>query len=278
MNRPYIIRPNASVGHPRRPRLGQHFLRDPRLRRRVMEALSLRADDLVIEIGAGRGEMTRLLAERARRVVAVELDVRLAETLRLYVQDDPRIEVIHRDILTTDLADLCRSRDAEKCFVFGNLPYYITSPILHRLYSFWKSIRSMALIVQEEVAERLTAVPGTRAYGYLSVATQLHSQSRIVLRIPAGAFSPPPKVTSALVSFEIGPRWSPREIKSEAAFLDFVQRCFAQKRKNLLNNLARSYSRREVEALLGRLEWPPQTRAEELSIELFIDLFRHLRH
>src|SRR3974390_1427904 len=135
----------------------------------------LRPEDLVVEIGPGRGAITELLAERARHVVAVELDTVLAEQLRKKLGTGLPIEVLQADILTLDLADLCRRHGTERCFVFGNLPYYITSPIIHRLFLFHDRIRAMALLVQHEVAERLVAGPGARAYGYLTVLTQFFS-------------------------------------------------------------------------------------------------------
>jgi 16S rRNA (adenine1518-N6/adenine1519-N6)-dimethyltransferase len=280
------LRYNLAVAQTRRPKLGQHFLASAAYRRRIAEALELRPDDLVIEIGAGRGAMTELLAERARHVVAIELDAALAASLREKLKAKPQIEVFEADILTTDLAALCRAHQAEKCFVFGNLPYYITSPILHRLFAFWSSIRAMALLVQREVAERLTAVPGTRAYGYLSVLTQLHSQPRIVLNVPPGAFVPAPRVQSALVSFPMRstlPEWLQAPALStvsttelETKFLDFVKRCFAQKRKKLVNNLAGTYTRERAERALAALSLPLTIRAEQLALNQFAGLFERL--
>jgi 16S rRNA (adenine1518-N6/adenine1519-N6)-dimethyltransferase len=271
----------------RRPKLGQHFLGSAAYRRRIAEALDLRPDDLVMEIGAGRGAMTELLAARAGHVIAIELDSALASKLEEQLRTDSRIEVLQTDILSADLAALCRERQAEKCFIFGNLPYYITSPILHHLFAFWTCIRAMVLLVQREVAERLTATPGTRAYGYLSVLTQLYSQPRMVLGVPPGAFVPPPKVHSALVSFQMRsrlPEWlggaatpAKSSTQPETQFLDFVKRCFAQKRKRLLNNLGGIHSRARVEKELAGLELPPNIRAEQLTLEQFASLFHRLR-
>jgi 16S rRNA (adenine1518-N6/adenine1519-N6)-dimethyltransferase len=267
----------------RRPKLGQHFLADSRYRRRIFESLDLHEQDLVIEIGAGRGAMTELLAERARRVIAIEIDPVLAGKLKEKVQNQPRIEVLQADILSCDIAEICQRNRSEQCFVFGNLPYYITSPILHRLFTFWTRVRAMALLVQREVALRLTASPGGRAYGYLSVLTQLYSQPRVVLNVPPGAFSPPPKVQSALVEFQIRPRFPEWFEEGEAPgagkekkFLEFVQRCFAQKRKNLLNNLGGIYPRGRTERELARLSLPRGVRAEQLTLDQFAELYRGL--
>jgi 16S rRNA (adenine1518-N6/adenine1519-N6)-dimethyltransferase len=279
------LRYNRAVPQTRRPKLGQHFLASRAYRRRIAEALDLRPDELVIEIGAGRGAMTELLAERAGRVVAVELDAASAAYLAEKLKAKSQIKVLQADILTIDLAALCREHQAERCFVFGNLPYYITSPILHHLFGSRTCIRAMGLLVQREVAERLTAVPGTRAYGYLTVFTQLYSQPRIVMSVPPGAFVPLPKVHSALVSFQMRlsfPEWlqageGSALPKVEADFLDFVKCCFAQKRKKLMNNLAGTHSRARLDQALNALSLPSTVRAEQLTLEQFASLFHELR-
>ncbi len=267
----------------RRPKLGQHFLSDAGYRRRVVDALDLRPDDLVLEIGAGRGAMTHLLAERVRKVVALELDPRLAGALKETPELSPKVEVLEGDILLTDLAALCRQNGTGSCFVFGNLPYYITSPIIHHLLDFAASIRAMGLLVQREVAERLTAAPGSRTYGYLSVLAQLHTEAHIVLAVPPGAFSPHPKVQSALVAFKMKSRFPHRlafadepslhGFKGRERFLEFVKCCFAQKRKNLVNNLARDYSRKKIEGALLHSGLPTTARAEQLTLEQLAQLF-----
>jgi len=270
------LRYNRGVSRTRRPKLGQHFLTSETYRRRIVELLPLRPDDLVLEIGPGRGAMTELLARRARRVVAVELDAALASQLAEKLQAQERIEIVPGDILATNLAALCRRYEVEKCFVFGNLPYAITSPILHHVLGQADSIRAMALLVQREVADRLTAQPGSRDYGYLTVLAQLHAEPRIVLNVPPGAFSPPPKVQSALVDFTLRPRFPAWPAQERAPFLAFVKACFGQKRKTLLNNLAPQYGRARVLAALANLRVRPSTRAEELHIRQFAELCRSL--
>ena len=266
----------------RRPKLGQHCLADPRYRRRIAEAISVGADDLVIEIGPGRGAMTGLLAERARRVVAVELDAALAVELKSRMEGDPRIEVLQGDILSTDLEEICRRYTTDKCYVFGNLPYYITSPILHHLFNSRTVIRAMGLVVQREVAERITGAPGTRDYGYLSVLTALSSRPQALLQIPRGAFAPPPKVRSTLVEFLVTSRFPEWDCHTRERFLEFVKACFAQKRKSLLNNLGGIYPRGRVEQALAEAAekrprpLPSRLRAEQLTLEEFIALFNRL--
>jgi 16S rRNA (adenine1518-N6/adenine1519-N6)-dimethyltransferase len=268
---------NLSVSPSRRPKLGQHFLSSEGHRRRIVAALDLRPEDLVIEIGAGHGAMTELLAERAGRVVAVELDAGLAHQLQQKLESQPCVEIIQGDILATDLAAICRERHTANCFVFGNLPYYITSPIIHHLMNSAGVIRGMALLVQREVAERLTAQPGSRDYGYLSVLVHVHSEPRIAMGVPPGAFSPPPKVHSALVEFAMQPKFPAWTAQDRASFLELVQRCFAQKRKNLLNNLAQTCGKERVRAALEGMHLPATARAEELSVNQFVDFQKLLQ-
>ncbi len=265
--------------HVRRPKLGQHFLVDASYRQRIAAMVDPRPEDLVVEIGPGRGAMTEVLADRARQVVAVELDRMLAEQLQKELATGSHTEVLQADILSVDLAELCRRHGTERCFVFGNLPYYITSPIIHRLFLFHDHIRAMSLLVQHEVAERLVAGAGTREYGYLTVLTQLFSYPRILLGVPPGAFAPPPKVQSTLVEFQIRETADLGSLLPHAeveGFLQFVKRCFAQKRKNLPNSLAGFYSRTRVELELNRLSLAPSVRAEQLALEELLRLYRRL--
>ena len=270
------LRYNRGVARTRRPKLGQHFLTSENYRQRIVESLSLRADDLVLEIGPGRGAMTELLAARARRVVAVELDAELAQQLAENLKDNTKIEIVRGDVLTADLSALSRRNRFERCVVFGNLPYYITSPILHHLLEQAGAIRAMALLVQREVAERLTAQPGSRDYGYLTVLAQLHAEPRIVLKVPPGAFSPPPKVQSALVGFTMRPKFPAWSAHEREHFLDFVKVCFAQKRKNLFNNLRTTYSHDAIEAAFDAFGISPRKRAEELHLGFLASLFERL--
>lgn len=259
-----------------RPQLGQHFLRDESFCHRIAQAVPVRPDDLLVEIGPGHGGVTRLLAPRVERLVAIELDPALARNLREEFRDVHRVEIIQGDVLKTDLAEICRRYNAEQCVVFGNLPYYITSPILRALFQARACVRHITVLVQREVAERITAAPGSRDYGYLSVLAQFHSQPRIAFEIPPGAFSPPPKVYSSLVDFPLRPLIPGRDEEACAAFLAFVRRCFAQKRKNLLNNLAATHPRHEIERVLQGVNLDLRARAEQISLEQFVALFERL--
>jgi len=261
----------------RRPKLGQHFLTDTRYCSRIIDALGLRSDELVLEIGPGHGAMTELLAARAQRVVAVEVDPGLADELRQKYEQESKVEIVHADVLSTDLGAICRRRDVKQCYVFGNLPYYITSPIIHHVLAFTGHVRAMGLLVQREVANRLVANPGTRDYGYLTVFTRLYSSPRVVLQIPPGAFTPPPKVQSALVCFEMRAPDGSAGLENKEEFLDFLKQSFAYKRKKLINCLSPLYPRQRIEEELKRLALPSGVRAEQLSLEQFIALFSRLR-
>jgi 16S rRNA (adenine1518-N6/adenine1519-N6)-dimethyltransferase len=258
-----------------RPKLGQHFLHDRRFAHRIVTALAVEQDDLVCEIGAGQGAMTELLAARARQVAALEIDPDLVQALRQKYAGKPHIEVLEADILSTDFTGLCCRYQRNSCYVFGNLPYYITSPILHHLLDQAFRIHGMGLVVQREVAERLTALPGSRSYGYLTVLAREAANPRLEFVIPPGAFSPPPKVDSALVTFRMKSHRLPAG--DRRALLEFAKLCFAHKRKNLLNNLGLVYTRGRVEAELAALELPPTIRAEQLPIEQFAELHARLR-
>ncbi len=220
--------------------------------------------------------MTGLLAERFQKVVAIEIDSALARKLQEAYAEVPRVAILQADVLTVDFAEMCRQQGVAECSVIGNLPYYITSPILHRLFAYRDCIRAMGLLVQREVAERVTAEPGTRDYGYLTVLAQLYSQPRVVLAVPPGAFSPPPKVHSALVTFQMRPRFPKWTGAQCEEFLEFVKRCFAQKRKTLLNNLALAFSRPQVAQALAGVGKAQNLRAEQLSVEELAAVFEHL--
>ena len=253
-------------------RLGQHFLADSSWRARIVAELPRASEDVWVEIGAGHGEMTWELARKARRVVAVELDPRLIEPLRKFTAHLANVEVVAENILQLDLSRLAGHRFK----IYGNLPYYITSPILHRLFESAAQLDFIAVVVQLEVAARLVAKPGGRDYGYLSVLTQFYMQPELVLRIPPGAFRPSPKVTSALVVMRPPGASAGLHIADDSRFLRFVHACFAQKRKTLANNL-RSLLPSSLQArqLIESVGLAHNARAEQLSIARFADLFHN---
>jgi 16S rRNA (adenine1518-N6/adenine1519-N6)-dimethyltransferase len=241
-------------------RLGQHFLiRDATLDRLAGAACPER-EPLVVEIGPGRGALTRSLLQRAGRVVAIEIDPALAAALRRRYEGESRLTVVQADVLETDLEQW------GPAVIAGNLPYYITSPILEKVLRLGGTLRRAVLLVQKEVADRLTAAPGSRDYGYLTVLTNFFAFPEMLFRVPPGAFSPPPKVDSAAV--RLIPRPGGWGVDDRDAFLQFASRCFRQKRKTLRNNLAAFYGP-QVD------RWPEaRMRAEQLSMEQFVALYR----
>jgi 16S rRNA (adenine1518-N6/adenine1519-N6)-dimethyltransferase len=260
-----------------RQRLGQHFLAGEGWQKRILATLPRAPGDVWIEIGPGHGEMTRFLVAENRHVIAIEADAQLATNLQDRVRANPTewpgVEVVAGDILETDVGKLA-SGDFR---VYGNLPYYITSPILHHLFGWADRIDSIHVVMQLEVAARIASPPGHREYGYLSTICQFYAQPEIVFRIPPGAFRPPPKVTSALVRMTLPGQRASLGVSDEKRFLEFVQLCFGQKRKTLRNNLRAIVSDQRIHETLAASGIRPDARAEQLSLTQFAVLFLHLR-
>jgi 16S rRNA (adenine1518-N6/adenine1519-N6)-dimethyltransferase len=284
-----------------RQRLGQHFLSDAGWRERIARAIGvsphpglLRASPAIstdplsaptnpthgqnqsycwIEVGAGHGEMTEHLLATGAAVYAVELDGSLAARLEKLARKFPNLAVVHSDVLETDLASIAGER---RIRLYGNLPYYITSPILHHFFTFADLLDEIHIVIQEEVALRLTAKPETKQYGYLSVVTQLYTRPEFVLQIPRGAFGPPPEVGSALVTLRLPGVRAKLSLRDEVAFLDFVKLSFAQKRKTLVNNLRSLASPDVVRETLAAQNLRVDARAEQLSVAQFAALHASL--
>jgi 16S rRNA (adenine1518-N6/adenine1519-N6)-dimethyltransferase len=262
-------------------RLGQHFLIGAGWRERVIGAIAARPGATWLEIGAGHGELTTLLARRAKQVIALELDPSLARRLEEVTAPLGNVRVVSGDVLQLNLAALATaaiggSGSDGRLHVYGNLPYYITSPILHGLFEIAERIASIHVVVQMEVAARIAARPGRREYGYLSVLAQYHLRPEIRLRIPPGAFRPRPKVFSALVSMDLPGAGSALGIENTAAFFEFVKVCFAQKRKTLWNNLRSALGEERTKIALAAASIEPRARAEELSVAQFAAIYRSL--
>ena len=248
-----------------RQRLGQHFLIQGSTLERIARAACPEREPLVIEIGPGRGALTARLLERADRVSAIEIDSEMVELLRDKFRGEPRLTLIHADALETDLGQW---GDAA---VAGNLPYYAATPIIEETLALGARLRRAVFLVQKEVAARLTAKPGTRDYGYLSVKTQLLADVKALFDVRPSAFRPPPKVDSTLVRLMPRDRAAELGIADPAKFLAFTSLCFRQKRKTLRNNLAGAYGK---DAFIGLPE--ATKRAEELTLEQFAELYRRL--
>jgi len=253
-----------------RQKLGQHFLHSLAWRRKLFDTLSAKSSEIWLEIGAGHGEMTELLAASGARVFAIETDPALANQLRHRAAAWGNVEIIEADVLTVDFRKLI----CQRARVYGNLPYYITSPILRRLFEDADQIASIHVVIQHEVAQRIVAQPNSRDYGYLSTLCQFFSTPEIVFKIPPGAFNPPPRVISALVKMPLPGERASLHVGSERDFLEFLQQCFAQKRKTLRNNLRRSLGDARVSTALNACGLAPNVRAEQLSLRDFAGLYK----
>ena len=240
-------------------RLGQHFLLDRTILRRIVDCAGITPDDTVVEIGPGLGTLTRLLVDQAKRVIAIEIDKSLVEKLR----QDPvlsNVELVAADALKFDYSSI-----GDKFKVVANIPYYITTPLLFRLIESKEMITTMTLLLQREVAQRIVAGPGGKDYGVLSITLQLYTKPELKFLVPRNAFSPPPEVDSAVVHFEVLP--TPLyNIKDEEFFLKVVRTAFSQRRKKIVNSLRRLGNVRKA-ALSAGID--PTLRAESLSIQDF---------
>jgi len=274
-------RPNRNI----RPKLGQHFLVDEAAAIRIVDALGDISQTTVLEIGPGRGAITERLAKRARRLIAIELDRVLAAQLRMNFSLTPNVEIIEGDVLAIDFDTLFGPKPGstrpgmewkpEPVRVVGNLPYFITSDILLRLFEYRRYFDTILLMVQREVADRLAARPGGSEYGLLSATAQLYARVEKLFTLPPDAFSPPPKVQSSVVRLTIASRMENLRVP-EQDFVNFLKQSFGQKRKTLWNNLKSQYQAKQLREALEKAGVKPTVRAEALSLEKTAALFRAL--
>src|SRR6202041_2835020 len=273
-----------------KPKLGQHFLVSESFALQIVDALGDVSQNTVLEIGPGRGVLTSLLAKRARRLIAVELDRVLAAQLRLRFGMFPNVEVIEADILSIDFDSLFGPKPGLRrpgiefkptpAKGMGNLPYYITSDILLRLFEDSKYFGTLVTLVEREVADRTAAEPGGRDYGLLSATAQLHARVENLFTLPPTAFSPPPQVHSAALRLTIAPRDQQLGLSTlglKDGFIDCLKLSFGQKRKTLRNNLKSAYAEPRLRAALSQARVKPAARAETLSLDESAALYRALR-
>jgi 16S rRNA (adenine1518-N6/adenine1519-N6)-dimethyltransferase len=256
--------------------LGQHFLRDPLVIERILSGARLDQSSTVLEIGPGLGALTFPLASCVRHVIAVEKDGALAEKLRAGLARErvENVTVIHEDILKLELAPLWK----EKIDVIGNIPYNISSPLIDKLIRNRDRISRAILTLQHELAARLTASPGNKQYGALTVLIQYHARLSPLLEVPKQAFYPKPKVSSTVVQFDFSKPY-PRRADPEDSFRKVVRAAFAHRRKTLLNSLRGTFPSWEVPSLVSAMEQgaiDPQRRAETLDMDEFLNLTQAL--
>jgi 16S rRNA (adenine1518-N6/adenine1519-N6)-dimethyltransferase len=255
---------------------GQHFLNDRRLLKKIVDIIDPQKDELVIEIGAGKGALTFPLVDRAGKVIAIEKDKTLIPLLKERKSD--RLVVVEQDVLRVDFRNLVANEPAfrGKVKLTGNLPYSISSPLLFKVLEDKDLFAACVFLLQKEVAERLAAKPGSKGYAPVSILFQLYFEVRLRLTLEPGAFSPPPKVRSVLVSLEKRPR-PLYALRDEDGFRRFLRAAFARRRKTLLNNLKSwPVSPGFLKESFGRLSVKETARAEELSSGQFVTLFELL--
>ena len=242
---------------------GQHFLFDPNILKKIIAVSGVSKSDTVIEIGPGLGTLTRFLSLSAASVTAIELDKKLIWKLEKMFENDLNVQIIQGDAMKFPYETI------EGAFrVVANIPYNITTPLIFKLLEFRDRMPSMTLLMQKEVARRITALPGSKEYGVLSISTQLYTKPTLEFKVSRKAFLPPPKVDSAVVHFEVSP--TPLfDVNDEAFFLSVVKTAFSQRRKMIANSL------KEFEGITEALDKAginPKVRPEELSAEDFARL------
>jgi 16S rRNA (adenine1518-N6/adenine1519-N6)-dimethyltransferase len=265
----------AARGLSPRKRFGQNFLVREDLAERIVDHCHLREDDVAIEIGPGAGALTPLIAQRVRQLIAVEMDMGLAELLREEMAGTPRVEIVEGDFLEFDLAAAAAAHGVEKLAVVGNIPYNITTPVIEHLFEQRHAVRTAVLLVQKEYAERLSAAPGTPEYGSLTLFARFHALLEPLMPLRAAAFWPRPEVDSLLVRFFMREH-PPVDVPSEALLFRIIRGSFQMRRKQLLNTIEESLAlpKPDVERMCRIAGIDPRRRGETLSLDEFAKLAR----
>lgn len=252
--------------------LGQNFLTEPAVIEKMVAAADIGPDDLVVEIGPGIGVLTAGIAAKAGKVIALELDKDLLPVLDFTLAEFDNVEVINQDVLKTDISDLIKTNGKLSTKILGNLPYYITTPIITSLLESGVPADSIVIMMQKEVAERIISPPGSKAYGALSVAVQFYCDVEEVVEVGRECFLPSPKVDSAVL--KLTPLKEPKvNTKDRAMFFSCVKAGFGQRRKTLSNSLgAMGFDKETIKSCLEKAAIDPKRRAETLSLEEFAKL------
>lgn len=258
--------------------LGQNFLIDTNILRNIVDHAQLTEDSGAIEVGPGIGALTEQLAKRSKKVVAYEIDQRLLPILKETLEPYPHAKIIHQDILKANVKEMLDTefKDIKDIMLVANLPYYVTTPIIMKILEEKLPLRGIVVMLQKEVAERISAKPGTKEYGSLSIAIQYYTKPEVVMIVPKTVFVPQPNVDSAVIRLTI--RETPSVVvKNEAFFFQITRASFAQRRKTILNNLSSQLEggkekKAEIIEALEQAEIEPSRRGESLSIEEFAKL------
>ncbi len=257
---------------PVRPKksLGQNFLVDKNIQRKIISFCGLTPSDIVLEIGAGRGELTKLVAEKVNKVYALEIDRSLCGILKENVRDNANVEVINQDILKFNLEEYLRKVE-DKVKVVGNIPYYISSPVLEHLIEFRHKIGVIFITVQKEFAKRVTAKEGTKDYGSFSCFTQYYTEPKALFFIKNTSFWPPPKVDSCFLRLKV--RRTPAvKVADEGEFFKVIRAAFNKRRKTLRNSLDAVLPRYKLNAFFEKYGVDANIRPEKLSLQDFANL------
>lgn len=253
-------------------RLGQNFLVDPNIAEKIISACEIDKNDHVIEIGPGFGQLTEGLCRKSKSVTAVEVDKKMCQALRENTREIGNLDIVCGDFLEFDIAGYLDGKGIKKVKIYGNLPYYITSPILVHILENKKRVDSVYILVQKEVAKRLSAGPGTADSGAITCFTQYHSIPKILFNVSKGAFYPQPEVDSAFMKLEI-PDKPGVAVKDEKLFFKIIRASFGQRRKTLLNSLSGSkdlgLSKEKASELLAKAGIDGNRRGETLSLNEF---------
>jgi len=246
--------------------LGQHFLIDPNIKRKIISNLELKITDKILEIGSGQGELTLLIAPLVSQIYALEIDPKLCKVLKENLKDYKNVRVIQKDILKFNFKNITK-----KIRIIGNIPYYITSPIIEHLIKYRQKIKDIYLTVQKDFAQRITAVSGSKAYGAFSIFVQYYTKPKILFTIKKTCFYPQPKVDSCFLKLLI--RKNPAVVtKNENLFFRIVRKSFKQRRKTLRNSLAGLVAEKKLRIFFDKYGINPNIRPECLSLEDFAHL------
>ena len=259
--------------------LGQNFLQDEEVIRMILDGSEIGAEDLVIEVGPGAGALTVEAARRAGRLVAVELDSRLIPVLNAALINAPNAEIINADILKTDIAALIRdNRQPGKVRIIGNLPYYITTPIIMKFLEEGGAVDTITVMMQKEVADRLTAQPGTKECGAITLETGYFAEVTRICDVPKEAFMPMPKVESAVLRLDVR-KEAPVEVPDRDFLFSVIKAGFTLRRKTLRNSLMTlgGFTKEQIERALEEAGIDPVRRGETLSLQEYADLSRALK-
>lgn len=250
--------------------LGQNFLQDELVLKNIAGSINTTKNDLIIEIGPGMGALTKYLKEKKSFLICYEIDTRLKSILKPF--EDEKTKIIYQDFLKSNISLDSKDFNYENCYIIANIPYYITTPIIKHIINLEK-LKSMTLLVQKEVAERLCAIPGNKAYGSLTVYLNYYFNIKYLFDVPRFAFNPIPKVDSAVINFE--KKKEKQTVKNEELFFKLINDSFKMKRKTLKNNL-KDYDWNKIKTILEQNNLNDNVRAEQLSLDLFIQIANSL--